>query len=119
MKKPIKRTGGNGRRSTCVAHNGVLYTSGITTVDLEADITGQTQDVFAQLDKLMQYNNTDKSNIVFANIHLKDMADYAAFNAVWDAWISDGNEPARQVVQAPLPLSRYRVKVSLIVALAD
>lgn len=118
MATKITRTGGNGRRSTSVAHNGVLYTSGITTVDLSADITGQAEDVFAQLDKLMAYHGTNKNNILSATIYLKTMEDYGNFNAVWDMWVTDGNEPCRSVVQAPLALPEYRLKVSLVVALA-
>lgn len=113
----IRRTGGNGRRSSCVAHNGVLYTSGITTVDLQADFTGQAQDVFSQLDRLMAYHGTDKSNIISAAVHLKNMGDYGAFNAVWDSWLAQGEEPARSVVQASLALEEYLLKVSLVVAL--
>ena len=114
---PVRRTGGNGRRSSCVTYNNTLYTSGITTVDLAADITGQAEDIFSQLDRLMAFHGTDKSRIITASIFLKDMADYGNFNAVWDAWVSDGEEPARSVVQAALPLPEYRLKVALVVAL--
>ncbi len=115
-KSVIGRTGGNGRRSSCVAYNGVLHTSGITTVDLEADITGQAQDIFAQLDKLMEVHGTTKGRILSAQVCLQDMADYGGFNQAWDEWVSDGDEPAMSLVVAGLPLPEYRVQVSLIVA---
>lgn len=117
MSNDILRSGGNGRRSTCVIHNDVLYTSGITTVDLEADITGQANDIFTQLDRLMAYRNTDKNHILSATIYLKSMEDFGAFNAAWDLWVMDGYEPARSVVEANLALEEYLLKVSLIVAI--
>lgn len=113
----IRRTGANGRRSTCVAYNGMLYTSGITTVDLQADMAGQARDVFEQLDKLMAHNGTDKHNILSATIFLCTMDDYGAFNAVWDEWVDDTYEPCRSVIEAGLALPEYKLKVSLVVAL--
>ena len=116
-KNEIVRTGGNGRRSSCVAYNGVLYISGITTVLLEADTAGQADNIFEQLDKLMAYNGTDKSRMLSATVWLADIADYGDFNHAWDSWVVEGSEPARSVVEADLSIPEYRLKVSLIVAL--
>lgn len=113
----IRRTGGNGRRSSCVAHNGVLYISGITTVDLEADTAGQAEDIFSQIDRLLEYYQTDKRNLLSATVYLASMEHYGAFNSVWDLWVEDGHEPARSVVEAKLALPEYQVKVSVIAAL--
>ncbi|MDL2324846.1 RidA family protein [Ruminococcaceae bacterium OttesenSCG-928-A16] len=118
-KNEIRRTGGNGRRSGCVAYNGILYTSGITTVDLQADIAGQAENIFSQLDRLMAFHNTSKGNILSATVYLKNMADYGAFNAIWDAWITHSEEPARSVVEASLALPEYLVKIALTVAMPD
>lgn len=117
--KDIQRTGANGRRSSCVAAGGFLYVSGITTVQLEEDIKGQARDVLAQIDKLLSYHGTDKRRVLTANVYLKTMEDYGAFNAVWDTWVDDGYEPARSVVGAQLALPEYRVKISVVAALND
>lgn len=119
MKNPIRRTGGNGRRSSCVAHKGLLYTSGITTTDLAADMEGQARDIFEKLDKLMGHNGTNKHNILSATVYLSNMDEVGAFNAAWDLWVDDDFEPARTVVEARLALDEYRVKVALTVALED
>lgn len=113
----IRRSGGNGRRSSCVAYGGVLYVSGITTVDLDADMSGQARDIFTQLDRLLALYGTDKRRILSAAVYLKTMDDYGDFNAAWDEWVDDSYEPARSVVGAELPLPGYRVKVSLTAAL--
>lgn len=115
-KNSILRSGGNGRRSSCVAHGGLVYLSGITTVDLSADAGGQARDVFAQIDKLLAANASHKTRVLSATVYLASMADYGDFNAAWDEWVTDAFEPARSVVQAGLALPEYRVKVSLIAA---
>ncbi len=112
----IVRYGGNGRRSTCVAYGGILYVSGITTVDLQADTTGQARDIFAQIDKLLASFGTDKHRVLTATVYLASMDDYGALNAAWDEWVTDGYEPARSVVQARLALPDYKVKIALTAA---
>ena len=117
MAREIMRTGGNGRRSKCVAYGGLVYVSGITTVDLQADVREQTRDVLDQIDKMLAANGSDKLRVVSASITLKDREhDYGEFNAVWDQWVSDGFEPARSVTGGKLALPEYRVKIALIAA---
>ena len=113
----IKRNGANGRRSLSVVHGGLVYTSGITTTDLKADITGQTRDVLRVIDNILARNGTDKSRVLTATITLADMADYGAFNAVWDAWIVDDSEPARSVTGGRLAVPEYKIKISVVAAL--
>jgi enamine deaminase RidA (YjgF/YER057c/UK114 family) len=112
----IHRMGGNGRRSACVVYGGLVYLSGITTVDLQADILGQTRDVLAQIDKLLAASGSGKSRVLSANVTLRAMEDYGGFNAAWDEWITDGLEPARNVVQGGLAIPEYLVKIALIAA---
>ena len=60
----IKRNGANGRRAQSVSYNGILYTSGITTTDLDADITGQTQDVIHIIDNILARNGIEPARSV-------------------------------------------------------
>lgn len=113
----LKRNGGNGRRSLSVVHGQTLYTSGITSTDLDADITGQVEDVLRVIDNILARNGTDKSRVLTATVTLADMADYGAFNAVWDAWIVDGCEPARSVTGGALAVPEYKVKIAVVAAL--
>lgn len=113
----IRRNGTNGRRALSVAWGNTLYTSGITTTDLAGDITAQTQDVLDQLDDILRRGGSDRSRVLSATVTLADMADYGAFNAVWDQWVSDGFEPVRSVTQGRLAVPEYKVKISLVAAL--
>lgn len=112
----IKRSGGNGRRCTSLVHAGLVYVSGITTVNLEGDMREQTRDVLEQIDKHLLASGSDKTRVLKADITLSDMADYGDFNAVWDEWVTDEQEPCRSVIQGGLALPEYKVKVSLVAA---
>lgn len=113
----IRRNGTNGRRAQSVACGDTLYTSGITSTDLAGDITAQTQDVLKQLDDILRRGGTNRDHVLSATITLADMADYGAFNAVWDQWVVDGFEPVRSVTEGRLAVSEYKVKISLVAAL--
>jgi enamine deaminase RidA (YjgF/YER057c/UK114 family) len=94
----------------------LVYLAGQVAEDRNADITGQTQSVLAQIDKLLAEAATDKRRILSATIYLADMADYAAMNAVWDAWVPQGDPPARATVEARLAHPAYRVEIQLVAA---
>ncbi len=56
--------------------------------------------------------------VVHANtVYLADMADFAAMNEVWDAWVSPGNTPCRACVEAKLAAPRFSVEIMVIAAL--
>lgn len=116
-KDNIVRAGGNGRRSNYVVAGGLVYVSGIATVALEADARGQTEDVLAQIDRLLANAGTSKARLVSATVFLRSMEDYPAFNGAWDIWVDDGDEPALTVVEAKSALSEYRVTISVIATL--
>ncbi len=113
----IKRSGLNGRRAQSIVYNGILYTSGITSTDLEGGIVEQTKDVLAVIDRILERSETDAAHVLSATITLADMADYGDFNAVWDEWVHDGFEPTRSVTQGALAVPEYKVKISVIAAL--
>jgi Endoribonuclease L-PSP len=59
---------------------------------------------------------TDKSKLLSANIWITDMANFAEMNAVWDAWVSPGNTPARATVEAKLASLDYVVEIMVVAA---
>ena len=44
------------------------------------------------------------------------MANFAEMNAVWDAWVSPGNTPARATVEAKLAALDYKVEIMVVAA---
>lgn len=113
----IKRLHTGPRMSEAVIANGMVFLAGQVADDDTADIAGQTRQVLAAIDALLAEAGTDKSRLLTANIFIVDMADFAAMNAVWDAWVSPGNTPARATVQARLARPGWKVEIVVSAAL--
>ena len=93
-----------------------LYLSGMIPEDTSLDITGQVKQALAEIDALLKRGGSDKTKILSAVIWLSDIADFAAMNAVWDAWVSPGNTPARATVEAGLANPDYLVEIMVVAA---
>jgi enamine deaminase RidA (YjgF/YER057c/UK114 family) len=104
------------RMSKAVVHGDTVYLAGIVADDAKADVTTQTQQVLAEIDRLLKLAGTDKSKLLRTNIWLADMKDFPAMNAVWDGWVSAGNTPARATVEASLATPDYKVEIMVVAA---
>ncbi len=104
------------RMSAIVIHNGTIYLAGQVAGDPKAPVTEQTQDVLGQIDRLLAEAGSDKTHILQATIFLTDIRDFAAMNAVWDAWVPPGHTPARATIEARLAAPAYRVEMQIIAA---
>ncbi|WP_425260886.1 RidA family protein [Rubrivivax sp. RP6-9] len=105
------------RLSEMAVHNGVCYLAGQVAADDTQDITGQTQQVLAAIDKLLARAGTDKSKLLRVQIFIADLADFPAMNAVWEAWLPAGNAPPRATVQAALAKPTWKVELVVTAAL--
>ena len=105
------------RLSEIVVHNGVAYLAGEVPDDGTKDITGQTEEVLAKIEKLLKQVGSDKSKLLSAQIFLPDMKDFAGMNAVWEKWVLPGQTPARATVEAKLANPAYKVEIMCIAAL--
>jgi enamine deaminase RidA (YjgF/YER057c/UK114 family) len=99
------------RMSEMAVHNGVAYLAGQVSSDASLDAQGQTANVLAQVDALLARAGTDKSRILMAQIFLADVADFAAMNAAWDAWVAAGHTPPRATVEAKLAKPEWKVEI--------
>jgi enamine deaminase RidA (YjgF/YER057c/UK114 family) len=104
------------RLSEMVVCNGMIFLAGQVAENPRQDISGQTQQVLAQIDKLLAQAGSDKSKIVSATIYLPSMADFGAMNAVWEPWLAPGQAPARATVEAKLASPEYKVEIQAIAA---
>ncbi len=100
--------------SRAVEYHGFVFTQGMVSRNLDLDFDGQTGDVLAQLDALLEEHGTDSTRILQAQIWLKDINDRAAFNTCWQDWVPQGEAPARACVQAVLADPRMLVEVMLV-----
>ena len=113
----IERHNVGKRLSEIVVHNGTVYLAGEVPDDTSQDITGQTEQVLAKIEKLLKQVGSDKSRLLSAQIFLPDMADFAGMNVAWEKWVVPGQTPARATIEAKLANPAYKVEIMCIAAL--
>jgi len=113
----IQRHNVGKRLSEIVVHGNTVYLAGEVPDDTTKDITGQTQEVLAKIDKLLAKVGSDKSKLLSAQIFLPDMADFPGMNAAWEAWVIPGQTPARATIEAGLANPAYKVEIMCIAAI--
>ena len=105
------------RMSKAVVHGDTVYLAGIVA-DSPKDkgVAEQTRSILSQIDGLLAAAGTDKARLLSANIWITDMAHFQEMNAVWDAWVSPGNTPARATVEAKLATPDHKVEIMVVAA---
>jgi enamine deaminase RidA (YjgF/YER057c/UK114 family) len=115
----IRRLHTSERSSKIVIYNGVVMLSGQTPDDWRLDIKGQTAQVLAKIDALLQEAGTNKSRLLTAQIWLRDaQADFEAMNELWNAWVVPGSPPARATWEARTPAPDIRLEIMVTAAAA-
>ena len=109
----IIRTDANAILSKAVEYHGFVYLQGMVARNLDADISGQTADVLAQIDAALEEHGTDKTRLLQAQIWLKDIRDRDAMNKLWSAWLEPGQAPARACVEANMADPRCLVEIMI------
>ncbi|RBO82831.1 RidA family protein [Marinomonas aquiplantarum] len=104
------------RMSRIVKHNGTIYLCGQVAADANAGIAEQTQTMLDKVEALLTQAGSDKEHILSATVYIRDMKDFAAMNAVWDAWVPEGHAPARACVEARMARPELLVEVSVVAA---
>ena len=104
------------RLAEAVIHDDRIYLSGMIPENTALDITGQVKQALAEIDALLKRADTDKTRILSAVIWLKDINDFAAMNAVWDAWVVPGQTPARCCGKVELATPDILVEIMAIAA---
>ncbi len=115
MTHSITRIGTGARMSEAVIHNGTIYLAG--QVGNPGDsVADQTRTCLAEVDRILAEAGSDKTRILSAQIWLADIGSFADMNAVWDAWVPQGNAPARATGESALAAPEYKVEIIVIAA---
>ena len=101
--------------SKAIVRGDTVYLCGVTSEPV-GDVATQTRQVLERIDRLLAAAGTDKSKLLTAQVWLADMADFAAHNAEWNAWVDREHPPVRACVGAPL--FRPGLKVEIMVTAA-
>lgn len=104
------------RMSQAVEHSGVIYLAGQVGDDQEADTATQTKQILAKIDKLLAECGSDKSKLLWAQLWVTDMRNFAAMNEVWDAWIDPANPPVRAGLCSDLAAPDWKVEIMVMAA---
>ena len=105
------------RLSQAVIHGNTVYLAGQVAADYNGSIEKQTGEVLAAIDKLLAEAGTSKSKVLSCQVILNNIADFAAMNSVYDAWIDPANPPARACIEARLAHPALKVEIIAIAAL--
>ena len=112
----IRRIDPGPRMSEAVVKGNRIYCSGMIPEDTSLDITGQVKQALSEIDSLLAKGGSDKTKILTATIWLAEIGDFAAMNAVWDAWVVSGQTPARATVQARMNDPKLKVEIMVVAA---
>ena len=105
------------RMSQVVVHGNTVYLAGVVAHKTAGEsVTKQTQEIVSIIDGHLAKAGTDKSKLLSANIFITDMKNFAEMNAVWDAWVSPGNTPARATIEAKLAAPQNHVEIMVVAA---
>jgi enamine deaminase RidA (YjgF/YER057c/UK114 family) len=107
----IIRTEPNKILAKAVEYHGFVFVQGVTARDLSKDIVGQTEEVLAGIDSILETHGTDKTRLLQAQIWLKDIRDRDVMNKVWSEWLPENGAPARACVQANMADPQHLVEI--------
>ena len=94
----------------------MVFLCGQVAADANTDISEQTQTMLDKVDALLEQAGSNREHMLSATVYLRDMKDFAAMNAVWDAWVPEGHAPARACVEARLARAELLVEISVVAA---
>lgn len=88
--------------SLAAEHGDTVYLAGIVAKDLTKDVKGQTEQVLAEIDRLLAKCGSSKSRILQATIWVPDIRLRTPMNEVWSKWADPKNLPCRACIEAKL-----------------
>ena len=111
----VQRLHVSNRFSEVAIAGNLVHLAGQLASDFDLEIKGQTQQTFDMIDQFLADAGTDKSHILSVTIYLKNIEQvYAAFNEVWEAWVSDIDALPRTCVEAKLYDPRVLVELTVV-----
>jgi 2-iminobutanoate/2-iminopropanoate deaminase len=95
-----------GPYSQAIVHGGLVYCSGQIALDprtgqlVGAHVAEQAEQVLSNLGAVLKAANSSFDDVLRCTVYLRDMADFAAVNAVYAKHFSGASAPARATVAA-------------------
>ncbi|MEO7996743.1 MAG: RidA family protein [Gemmatimonadaceae bacterium] len=111
-----------GPYSQAISANGFLFTAGQIALDpvtmeiVTGDVAAQSEQVLKNLTAVLSAAGASWSDVVKTTVFLRDMADFAAMNAVYSRVLGDSRPARSTVAVAGLPRD-VRVEIELVAAI--
>jgi len=102
--------------SQAAQHGDTVYLAGVVAKDLKKDVKGQTEEILADIDRLLAKCGSSKSKVLSATIWVTDIRNRASMNEVWTRWVDPKNLPVRACVEAKLADPNALVEIMVIAA---
>ena len=113
----IRRVQVGPRMSQAVIHGNTVYLAGQVADRPVPSVGQQTKQILSRIDRLLKAAGSNKAKLISANIWMADIRRFDEMNKVWDAWVSNGNAPARATVEAKLAGPDYLVEIMVTASL--
>lgn len=104
------------RMSDVVIFNDVVYLSGQVPKDFSSDFSEQVNQTLEKIDDLLEKSGSSKSQILSAQLWIRDMEDFGEMNKIWNNWIDAENKPVRACVEAPMAHPDIRFEAMITAA---
>jgi enamine deaminase RidA (YjgF/YER057c/UK114 family) len=102
--------------SLAVENGNTVYLAGIVAKNLKNDVKGQTEEVLAEIDRLLAKAGSHKSKLLQVTIWVNDIRHRAAMNEVYTKWVDPKNLPGRACIEAKLADPNALVEIMVTAA---
>lgn len=111
----ITRLGPGGRTFRAEIHVPLIHVAGqVAQATAGGSVTAQTREILERIERLLRKAGTDKSRLLSAHVRLSDMDAFAEMNAVWDAWVIEGQTPGRTTVESRRKSLAHAVEIAVV-----
>jgi enamine deaminase RidA (YjgF/YER057c/UK114 family) len=98
------------RMSQIVVYGGTVYLAG-QVGEADTSVEAQTREALRRVETLLAEVGCRREDLLQVIVWLADIGDFAAMNAVWDAWVPAGHAPTRACGEARLAAPGLKVEV--------
>ncbi len=108
-----------GPYSQAIRANGFIFVSGQIPVDpatqqiVQGSVANQTEQVLRNLEAILQAAGSNLDNVVRTGVYLKDMAEFASMNEVYERFFPQ-SAPARSTVEVARLPKDVRIEIDVI-----
>lgn len=107
-----------GPYSVAVSYGDLIFTCGQIPLDTQGNIIGtdiktQTRQTIENLKNILEENNSSIEQVIKTTVYLKDMAEFAEMNEIYNEYFSE-SAPARSTLEAARLPKDVKIEMDII-----